>query len=136
MKIRIEALTGITATFFPISAFHALGLRILHESGSALGFDSQWQVIDGDEQRRLALNPVDDLAFLPIVEFLPLGVGNPGALFSDLLDRMSLDGRFIVHPIFGRGRVVEKISESKYLIHFTDKGEKLINASVVQVEFI
>ena len=53
MKVRIEAITGIQAGLFPISTFHALGLRILRESGSALGFDAQWQVIDDDEQRRL-----------------------------------------------------------------------------------
>jgi DNA helicase-2/ATP-dependent DNA helicase PcrA len=53
MKVRIEAITGIQATLFPISTFHALGLRILRESGSALGFDAQWQVMDDDEQRRL-----------------------------------------------------------------------------------
>ena len=53
MRVRVEALTGIAAHLFPISTFHALGLRILRESGSALGFDSQWQVIDNDEQRRL-----------------------------------------------------------------------------------
>src|SRR5512136_22624 len=38
MKVRIEALTGIRASLFPISTFHALGLRILRESGGALGF--------------------------------------------------------------------------------------------------
>jgi DNA helicase-2/ATP-dependent DNA helicase PcrA len=54
MKVRIEAITGIQAGLFPISTFHALGLRILRESGSVLGFDAQWQVIDNDEQRRLA----------------------------------------------------------------------------------
>ncbi|MCU0276979.1 MAG: ATP-dependent helicase, partial [Acidobacteria bacterium] len=53
MKVRVEALTGIEARLFPISTFHALGLRILRESGGVLGFDSQWQVIDDDEQRRL-----------------------------------------------------------------------------------
>ncbi len=53
MKVRIEALTGIQAQLFPISTFHALGLRILRESGAALGFDAQWQVMDDDEQRRL-----------------------------------------------------------------------------------
>ena len=53
MKIRIEALTGIQSSLFHISTFHALGLRILRESGSALGFDSQWQVFDADEQKRL-----------------------------------------------------------------------------------
>ncbi len=53
MKVRSEALTGISARLFPISTFHSLGLRILRESGSALGFDAQWQVIDDDEQKRL-----------------------------------------------------------------------------------
>jgi len=53
MKIRIEALTGIEARLFNISTFHSLGLRILRESGGSLGFDSQWQVMDDDDQRRL-----------------------------------------------------------------------------------
>ncbi|MCX6553706.1 MAG: UvrD-helicase domain-containing protein [Candidatus Aminicenantes bacterium] len=53
MKIRSEALTGIEARLFNISTFHSLGLRILRESGSILGFDSQWQVMDDDEQQRL-----------------------------------------------------------------------------------
>ncbi|MBN2345408.1 MAG: UvrD-helicase domain-containing protein [Candidatus Aminicenantes bacterium] len=53
MKERVEALTGLDAHLFSISTFHALGLRILRESGSVLGFDPQWQVIDDDEQRRL-----------------------------------------------------------------------------------
>jgi DNA helicase-2/ATP-dependent DNA helicase PcrA len=53
MKVRVEALTGIESRLFPISTFHALGLRILRESGGALGFDAQWQVLDDDEQKRL-----------------------------------------------------------------------------------
>jgi DNA helicase-2/ATP-dependent DNA helicase PcrA len=53
MKVRVEALTGIAARLFPISTFHSLGLRLLRESGTAMGFDPQWQVIDDDEQRRL-----------------------------------------------------------------------------------
>jgi DNA helicase-2/ATP-dependent DNA helicase PcrA len=53
MKVRVEALTGIESRLFPISTFHALGLRILRESGGALGFDAQWQVLDDDGQRRL-----------------------------------------------------------------------------------
>ena len=46
------------------------------------------------------------------------------------------EGKFIVHPVFGRGRIVEKISESKYLIHFSDSGNKLLDTSVVKVEFV
>ncbi len=60
MKIRIEALTGMEARLFNISTFHSLGLRILRESGGTLGFDSQWQVMDDDEQHRLIERLVRD----------------------------------------------------------------------------
>ncbi|MCU0237650.1 MAG: ATP-binding domain-containing protein, partial [Acidobacteria bacterium] len=55
---------------------------------------------------------------------------------SDARVEARRDGRFIVHPIFGRGRIIEKISSSKYLIHFSEKGDKLIDTSVVKVEFV
>lgn len=53
MKSRIEGLTGIDARFFNISTFHSLGLRILRESGSAVGFDRDWQVIDDLDQKKI-----------------------------------------------------------------------------------
>ncbi|UCH92407.1 MAG: UvrD-helicase domain-containing protein [Candidatus Aminicenantes bacterium] len=53
MKYRVEALTSIDARQFNISTFHSLGLRILRESGSASGFDSQWQVIDDHDQKEI-----------------------------------------------------------------------------------
>lgn len=53
MKTRVEVLTQIDARMFNISTFHSLGLRILRESGSNSGFDSQWQVIDDREQKKI-----------------------------------------------------------------------------------
>lgn len=53
MKSRIEGLTGIAAHLFNISTFHSLGLRILRESGSAVGFDRDWQVIDDLDQKKI-----------------------------------------------------------------------------------
>ncbi|MDQ1353116.1 MAG: ATP-dependent helicase UvrD/PcrA [Acidobacteriota bacterium] len=53
MKSRIESLTGIDARFFNISTFHSLGLRILRESGSTVGFDKDWQVIDDGDQKKI-----------------------------------------------------------------------------------
>jgi len=53
MKRRVESLTHIDAHLFNISTFHSLGLRILRESGSASGFDSQWQVIGDQEQKKI-----------------------------------------------------------------------------------
>ncbi len=53
MKTRVKKLTQIDSPGFNISTFHSLGLRILRESGSASGFDSQWQVIDDQEQKKI-----------------------------------------------------------------------------------
>ncbi len=53
MKCRVKTLTQIDSSQFNISTFHSLGLRILRESGSASGFDSQWQVIDDQEQKKI-----------------------------------------------------------------------------------
>jgi DNA helicase-2/ATP-dependent DNA helicase PcrA len=53
MKTRAKTLTQIDSPMFNISTFHSLGLRILRESGSASGFDSQWQVIDDREQKQI-----------------------------------------------------------------------------------
>lgn len=53
MKNRIQSLTGIESRHFNISTFHSLGLRILRESGTAAGFDNQWQVMDDADQRKI-----------------------------------------------------------------------------------
>ncbi len=53
MKERAGALTGIDSRKLQISTFHALGLKILRESGHILGFDAEWQVIDDLEQRKI-----------------------------------------------------------------------------------
>ncbi len=53
MKSRVESLTGIEARHFFISTFHSLGLRILRESGAAMEFDSQWQVIDDQDRKKI-----------------------------------------------------------------------------------
>lgn len=53
MKTRVKTLTQIDSPTFNISTFHSLGLRILREFGSASGFDSQWQVIDDHQQKKI-----------------------------------------------------------------------------------
>lgn len=53
MKERIESLTGIARNGFSISTFHALGLRILRESGHVSGIDAGWQVMDDSDQKKI-----------------------------------------------------------------------------------
>ncbi|MCK5056202.1 MAG: UvrD-helicase domain-containing protein [Candidatus Aminicenantes bacterium] len=53
MKKRIESLTGIASSRFNISTFHALGLKILRESGHLSGFDQEWQVMDDSDQKKV-----------------------------------------------------------------------------------
>ena len=51
-------------------------------------------------------------------------------------ERSEPGGRFISHPFFGRGKIVEAIGGNKYLVNFTERGNKLIDTSVVRVEFL
>jgi len=44
--------------------------------------------------------------------------------------------RFLEHPIFGKGRIIKKIQGEQYLIDFEKRGEKLIDTSVVEVNFL
>ncbi len=42
----------------------------------------------------------------------------------------------VEHPVFGKGAVKKKTDNNKYLVDFGDKGEKLIDTSIVELEFI
>jgi DNA helicase-2/ATP-dependent DNA helicase PcrA len=45
-------------------------------------------------------------------------------------------GRYLAHPVFGKGRIVKSINEGTFLIEFEDGGEKVIDTSRVPVEFL
>jgi DNA helicase-2/ATP-dependent DNA helicase PcrA len=60
MKTRIQDLTGIEARHFNISTFHSLGLRILRESGAAMGMDSEWRVIDDQDRKKIIERIIKD----------------------------------------------------------------------------
>ena len=68
---------------------------------------------------------------------------------DDLFERVFLDhrreavandakpgGRYLAHPVFGKGRIVKSINEETFLIEFEEGGEKVIDTSRVQVEFL
>ncbi|MCK4889119.1 MAG: DUF3553 domain-containing protein, partial [Candidatus Aminicenantes bacterium] len=42
----------------------------------------------------------------------------------------------VEHPVFGMGAVLKKTDETKYLVDFKEKGEKLIDTSIVKLKFI
>ncbi len=44
--------------------------------------------------------------------------------------------RFIEHSFFGKGKIINQISEKKFLILFENKGEKLIDTSIVPINFL
>lgn len=46
------------------------------------------------------------------------------------------EGAYLEHPIFGKGRVEKKIDQYKYMVNFFDRGQKLIDISVVSVNFV
>ena len=56
--------------------------------------------------------------------------GSPGT------EAAKTEAILIEHSFFGKGRVVNQLSEKKYLIHFEGKGEKLIDTSIVPIKFL
>ena len=44
--------------------------------------------------------------------------------------------QFLEHPVFGKGKIIKELKNQTYLIHFKEKGEMLIDTSVVKVNFL
>ena len=42
---------------------------------------------------------------------------------------------FVEHPFFGKGILLKQTDEKKYLVDFGEKGEKLIDTSIVELKF-
>lgn len=53
MKERLEKMIGADAFSVWLGTFHSIGIRILRKHGSALGLDSNFIVLDSDDQERL-----------------------------------------------------------------------------------
>ncbi len=60
----------------------------------------------------------------------PQSVGNAAPVFD------VMEEKFIEHPVFGRGKIIDTIDDDKFIIHFVDKGEKVIDTSIVPVKFL
>ena len=43
---------------------------------------------------------------------------------------------YVEHPAFGKGRLIERISDTKYLIHFPDRGPLTIDSKIVKLTFL
>ena len=44
--------------------------------------------------------------------------------------------KYLEHPIFGRGKIINVIDQDKYVVDFVKKGEKVIDTSIVPVTFL
>ncbi|MCK4765005.1 MAG: ATP-binding domain-containing protein [Candidatus Aminicenantes bacterium] len=47
-----------------------------------------------------------------------------------------VEERFIKHPVFGRGKIINAIDDTRYVVHFVDRGEKVLDTSIVAVKFL
>ncbi|MCP4148807.1 MAG: hypothetical protein GY757_13760, partial [bacterium] len=48
----------------------------------------------------------------------------------------NVEEKYLQHPVFGRGKVINAIDKEKYIIDFGPKGEKTIDTSIVPVKFL
>ena len=61
MKNRVYSLIGTSANIIQISTFHSLGLRILKENYSALGYERNFTIIDSDDVLTIIKKILKDL---------------------------------------------------------------------------
>ena len=61
MKDRVVSLIGSTANNIQISTFHSLGLRILKENYSLLGYERNFTIIDSDDVLTIIKKIMKDL---------------------------------------------------------------------------
>lgn len=61
MKERVTRLIGISANYIQISTFHSLGLRILKENYSLLGYERNFTIIDSDDVLTIIKKIMKDL---------------------------------------------------------------------------
>lgn len=61
MKERVEGLIGEEAKRVMVSTFHSFGVRLLRMYGSKLGYDSNFNIYDADDQKRLVKNIMKDI---------------------------------------------------------------------------
>lgn len=61
MRERVETLIGEDSKRVMVSTFHAFGVRLLRMYGVDLGYNSNFNIYDGDDQKRLIKNIMKDL---------------------------------------------------------------------------
>jgi DNA helicase-2/ATP-dependent DNA helicase PcrA len=47
-----------------------------------------------------------------------------------------LEEKYLEHPIFGRGKIINAIDKNRYVVDFIKKGEKIIDVSIAPVTFV
>ena len=75
MKERVENLIGEEARFIQISTFHSFGLKLLRENCKALGYDSNFVIMDSDDSLVIVKKIMKDLNY-DIKQFSPKAVKN------------------------------------------------------------
>lgn len=61
MRERVETLIGEDSKRVMVSTFHAFGVRLLRMYGVELGYNSNFNIYDGDDQKRLIKNIMKEL---------------------------------------------------------------------------
>ena len=75
MKERVENLIGEEARFIQISTFHSFGLKLLRENCKALGYDSNFVIMDSDDSLVIVKKIMKALNY-DIKQFSPKAVKN------------------------------------------------------------
>ncbi len=95
----------------------------------------------GSEKSSPFLNDIDRSFYnraYAVSDLFPGGAEEPSilSLYMSGQNAVAEEEKFLEHPIFGKGKIINAIGEDKYIVDFGKKGEKTIDTSVCPVTFL
>lgn len=139
---------GINSTYMPFflrkeqsefeeerRLFYVASTRAIKQLVVSVGGDKPSRFLSG-VNRSLYSNAYSVGEILDILSPSPLSMfGKDGLPESGILQD-GREERYLEHPVFGRGKIVDAIDGEKYVVDFVKKGEKTIDTSIVPVTFL
>ncbi len=140
--------SGINGTYMPFflrkeraeheeerRLFYVASTRAIRQLVVSIGGDKPSRFLSA-VHRSLYANVYSAGEILDILSPPPLSMFENGGLPESGILQENREERYVEHPIFGRGKIVDAIDSEKFVVDFVKKGEKTIDTSIVPVTFL
>lgn len=140
--------SGINTTYMPFflrkeraefeeerRLFYVASTRAIKQLVVSVGGDKASPFLSGIN-RSLYSNVYSVSEILEILSPSPLSMFENGALPESGILQENREERYLEHPIFGRGKILDTVGKDKFVVDFVKKGQKTIDTSIVPVTFL